>query len=85
MKVSLTKILALGGLCALFAGASCLAVAQDAMAHGHSRHVVHKAKHKIKRLKAAYARNVARGNRAAAEQAHLRAKAIRHRVRAIHH
>ncbi len=32
--------------------------------------------------KAAYARAVAHGNYAAAERAHLRAKAIRHHVRA---
>ena len=78
MTVSMTKCLALGGLCALLATAGSVASAQGPYPGGH----MHRARHAIMRQKAAYARAVAHGNYGAAERAHLRARAIRHHVRA---
>ena len=80
MTISMTKGLALCGLCALFAGAGNAASAQSAYHYGHGP--MHHARPAIIRQKAAYARAVAHGNYRAAERAHLRAKAIRHHVRA---
>lgn len=80
MKISVTKILALGGLCTLFAGGAGAASAQGygtpVMHHG----TVHARRH-IQRLKAAYAHDVANGHYGAAQRAHLQARAIRQHVR----
>lgn len=81
MEISLTKTLALGGLCALFAGAAGAASAQGYGGPGMHHGPMHARRH-IQHLKAAYARDVAHGHYGAAEQAHLRARAIRQHVRA---
>ena len=80
MTISMTKGLALCGLCALLAGAGSAASAQGDY-HGDNHHG-HHARRAIMRQKADYARAVAHGNYRAAERAHLRARAIRHHVRA---
>ena len=81
MKISITKTIALGGLCALLAGAVGAASAQDYGAPGMHHGAMHPRRH-IQRLKAAYARDVASGHYGAAEKAHLRARAIRQHARA---
>ena len=74
---SMIKGIALCGLTVLLAGAA------SAQGYDHFGHPgMHPARHAIMRQKAAYARAVAHGNYGAAERAHLRAKAIRHHVRA---
>jgi hypothetical protein len=86
MKVLLAKVLAFGGLCALFAGVSGAANAQGYehrdMHHGHARVAVHRAHKRLQRLHKVYAHDINNGNRAAARRAHLRAVAIRERLRA---
>ncbi len=76
---SMIKGLALCGLTVLLAGA---ASAQGYDHYGHPG--MHPARRAVMHQKAAYARAVAHGNYAAAERAHLRAKAIRHHVRVRH-
>ena len=87
--ISITKGLALCGLCALFAGAGAAASAQAPDMPGGFHHgPMHHARRAILRQKADYARAVASGHYGAAERAHLRAKAIRQHVRArreMHH
>ncbi len=80
MKISITNTLALGGLCALFAGAAGTASAQGYGGSGMHHGTVHARRH-IQRLKAAYAHDVASGRYGAAHRAHLQARAIRQRVR----
>jgi hypothetical protein len=90
--VLLKRMIALGGLCTLFAVAGSIAGAQDIDHHdmgvpGHhtARRVVH---HKIHRLQSRYAHDIAVGDRAAARRAHHRAQMIRARARArraLHH
>ena len=102
MTISMTKGLALCGLCALMAGAGTAASAQGDyqrggyhqgdQRQGDFRHddargdgdhgPRHHARQAIMRQKMAYGRAVAHGNYRAAERAHLRARAIRHHVRA---
>ena len=82
MMISITKGLALCGLCALLAGAAS-AQAPD-MPGGFHHGPMHHARRAILRQKADYARDVASGHYGAAERAHLRAKAIRQHVRARH-
>ena len=81
MTVWMTKGLVLGGLCAALAGMGSSAFAQG-MGDHHDFHHGHHARRAIMRQKARYARAVAHGNYAAAERAHLRARAIRHHIRA---
>ncbi len=97
MKISITKALAVGGLFALFAGVAGIATAQgngtpgmhqDHMAMHHSYMTTHHGymathhpRRHIKRLQAAYARDIASGHRKAAERAHLKARAVRQHVR----
>ena len=81
MKISITKTLALGGLCALLAGAAGAASAQEYNASGMHHRPMHARRH-IQHLKAAYARDVASGHYGAAQKAHLKARAIRMHVRA---
>jgi hypothetical protein len=89
MKVIAAKVLALGGLCVLFAGVSNGAIAQGyehrEMDHGHGRPMVSQAHRRLQKLHTVYAREINHGNRAAAERAHLKAKAIRARLRAHRH
>ncbi|MGI4791804.1 MAG: hypothetical protein ACRYFS_23525 [Janthinobacterium lividum] len=86
MTLSMTKGLALCGLCALLAGVGGSASAQDGFHDGPMHHgPMHHARHAIMRQKMAYARAVEHGNYAAAEQAHMRARMIRHHVRAHRH
>jgi hypothetical protein len=81
MKISITKTLVLGGLCALLAGATGAASAQT-YHHSMMHHpIVHRERRHIHRLQAAYARDVAHGRYAAAHKAHLKAKMIRHHIR----
>ena len=80
MTISTMKGLALCGLCALLAAGGGVASAQDD--HPGAGHHHHHARRAILRQKAAYARAVANGHYGAAERAHLRARAIRHHVRA---
>ena len=83
MKLTLTKLVAAGGLCVLFASAAGAASAQDYY-HGGPKHaIVHKAHHKIAHLQAKYARDVAKGDREAAARDHAKAMATRHKVRRI--
>jgi hypothetical protein len=90
MKAILTKALALSGLCALFAGVGVGANAQgydhyrydhDGMSGGGHRPVVHQARQRIHRLQRVYAHSIHNGNTEAARRAHLRAQAIRARLR----
>ena len=81
MKISITNTLALGGLCALLAGAAGAASAQGYGGPGMHHSPMH-ARHHIMRLKAAYAHDVAKGHYGAAERAHLQARAIRQHARA---
>lgn len=82
MKVFLAKALALGGLCALFAGFGTSANAQSV--HHHAARVAH---HRIKKAQRVYAHAVHHGNYAAAARAHAHAMAVRARLRAhrLHH
>lgn len=80
MTISMMKGLALCGLCALFAGVGSAASAQGDFHHGHG-HMRH-ARRAIMRQKMAYGRAVASGHYRAAERAHMRARAIRHHIRA---
>ncbi|MCW3055337.1 MAG: hypothetical protein JWN14_4507 [Chthonomonadales bacterium] len=84
MKVFIVKALALGGLCALFAGIGNVAGAQGVDHHHQVARVAH---HKIKKMQRVYAHAVHNGNTAAARRAHARAMAIRARARAhrLHH
>lgn len=82
MTLSLTKSLALCGLCALSAGIGTAASAQNDF-HRHDR-PMHHARPAIQRQKAAYSRAVASGHREAAERAHFKAMAIRRRAYAHH-
>ena len=81
---SITKTLALGGLCAMLAAAGTAASAQgygDGAYRPH--HPIRRAHRAIERQKAAYAHDVRTGHYRAAEQAHLRATALRHRIRRV--
>jgi hypothetical protein len=83
MTISITKSLALGGLCALMAGLGSAASAQGYGDHGPYHHgPMHHARAAVLRQKAAYAHDVATGHYGAAERAHLRAQSIRHHIRA---
>ncbi|MBV9849280.1 MAG: hypothetical protein JO250_06295 [Armatimonadetes bacterium] len=82
MTVWMTKGLVLGGLCALLAGAGSAAFAQGEYHHDFHHGHMHRARRAIMRQKADYARAVANGHYGAAERAHLRARAIRHHIRA---
>ena len=90
MTLSITKGLALCGVCALLAG---LGTAASAQGYGYGDHgpyhhspyqhgPMHHARMAVLRQKAAYAHDVATGHYGAAERAHLRAMAIRHHIRA---
>ncbi len=81
MKISITNILALGGLCALLAGSAGAASAQAYGGPGMHPGAMHARRH-IQGLKAAYAHDVATGHYRAAQRAHLKARAIRQHVRA---
>lgn len=82
--MTLTKTLALGGLCAILAG---LGTAASAQGYGggayRPHHPVRQAHRAIQRQKAAYAHDVRTGHYGAAEQAHRRAMALRHRIRHV--
>ncbi len=94
MTVSITKGLVLCGLCALFASAGSVASAQDGYGTHHDGYgyhqngdgdhhgPMHHSRQAIMRAKMAYGRAVAHGNYQAARRAHLRARAIRHHMRA---
>ena len=83
MTTSITKCVALGGLCVLFASVGSAASAQGDFHHGPMHPgSMHHARHAILRQKMAYSRAVAHGNYRAAERAHLKASEIRHHVRA---
>ena len=66
MKVLAAKVLALGGLCVLFAGVSNGAIAQGYehrdMDHGHSRPMVSQAHRRLQKLHTVYAREINHGN-----------------------
>ncbi len=84
MTLSITKGLALCGVCALLAGLGTAASAQgygDGAYRPH--HPIRRAHRAILRQKAAYAHDVRTGHYGAAEQAHLRAAALRHRIRRV--
>lgn len=85
MTLSITKGLALCGVCALLAGLGTAASAQGYGGdgdHGPYHHgPMHHARMAVLRQKAAYAHDVATGHYGAAARAHLRAQAIRHHVR----
>ena len=88
MTLSITKGLALCGVCTLLAGLGTAAFAQGGYGGGygnggpHHHGPMHHARQAVLRQKADYARDVASGHYGAAERAHLRAQAIRHHVRA---
>ncbi len=86
MKVLVARVVALGGLCALFAGIGNGAIAQGyehrEMDYGHHRPMVRQARQRLQKLHGVYAQEINHGNRAAAERAHLKANAIRARLRA---
>ena len=89
MKVIFTKMLALGGLCALIATAGS-AVSAQGFSHRDGtfppRRVGYGTAHqRIQKLQRVYARSVHTGNTAAARRAHWRAQAIRERLRARRH
>ncbi|MCW3096711.1 MAG: hypothetical protein JWL77_2329 [Chthonomonadaceae bacterium] len=94
MKVVLTKVLALGGLCALLVGAGNTAFAQGYDRYDHhdmgydhrdmgrdNRSIVFGTRQRIQELQRSYARNMRMGNYEAARRAHLQAEALRSRLR----
>jgi len=93
MKVILTKVLALGGLCALLAGAGNAASAQGYDRYNHSRAGTwsetnyHRRptgfgiRQRIQDLQAEYAHATRVGDYAAARRAHWRAQQLRERLR----
>ena len=86
MTIPLIKGLALAGLCAVLASAGSAASAQG-FSDGYGgpmHHHHHHARYAIMRQKAAYYHAVEHGNYAAAERAHMRARMIRHHIRARH-
>lgn len=84
MTLSITKGLALCGVCALLAG---LGTAASAQGYGDGtyrpQHPIRRAHRAIQRQKAAYVHDVRTGHYGAAEQAHQRAIALRHRIRRV--
>lgn len=89
MTLSITKGLTLCGVCALLAGLGTAASAQSGYGQGYGdgnyrpHHPIQRAHRAIERQKAAYAHDVRTGHYGAAEQAHLRAAALRHRIRRV--
>jgi len=84
--VSLTKIMALGGLCALLGSACTAAVAQDwrpdRMDRGTDRITsVQAARHELQVLHRVYDHEIRSGHPEAAMRAHMRAERIRARLR----
>ncbi len=84
MTLAIAKGLALCGVCALLAG---LGTAASAQGYGYGayrpHHPIRRAHRAILRQKAAYAHDVRTGHYGAAERAHLRAAALRHRIRRV--
>ena len=93
MKVILTKVLALGGLCALLVGAGNAASAQgyDRYDHHrtgywqetdyHRRPIGFETRRRIESLQREYAHAMRVGDYAAARRAHWRAQQLRERLR----
>jgi hypothetical protein len=94
MKVLITKVLALGGLCALLVGAGNTAFAQGYDRNDHhdmgydhrdmgrdNRSMVFGTRQRIQELQRSYAHNMHMGNYAAARRAHLRAEELRSHLR----
>jgi hypothetical protein len=87
MKVLLTRALALSGLCAIFACAAGAAVAQDY--HNHRENgrsgSFQDARAELQVLHRVYDHEIQSGHPAAAMRAHMRANAIRERLRHQRH
>lgn len=91
MKVMLTRVLALGGLCTLFAGIGNAASAQDYdRIYRHDRFYHHEIgprparfemRHRIEEMQRIYARDMRIGDYNGARRAHLRAEELRLRLR----
>lgn len=96
MKVMLTRVLALGGLCALFAGVGNAASAQDYDRHDYDRMYRHdryyhrevgpgpsrfELRRRIEEMQHIYARDMRIGDYAGARRAHMRAEELRARLR----
>ena len=84
MTISLPKVAALGGLCALLLSANGGAIAQGYHHDWHHHHTTRHARKHLKVLHAVYAHEIKSGHPAAAMKAHLQAKAIRAHIRAKH-
>ena len=88
MTLSLSKALALGGLCALVLGGGSAVSAQGYDHYNYHHHYGHgagRARRHLQVLHAVYNHEIKSGHPEAAMEAHLHAKAIRAHIRARHH